>query len=123
MNQYLQKLRFFVALKFKSADTEDILSDYKTFFEEGLKEGKTEKQIIKELGTPRELALKLGKENKLPVISLTSVLNILSFPILFILAVLNRNVICQKTVFFFFTYSCIIVWLMVFTGWKYKSYT
>ena len=121
MNQYLQKLRFFVALKFEPADTEDILSDYKAFFEKGLKEGKTEKQIINELGTPKELALNLSKENKLPIISLTSVLNILSLPVLLMLVALNWNVICQKTVFSFLLIAVSLFGLWFLLGGNIKS--
>lgn len=65
---YLSKLRWQLSFKLNRSDLEDVLTEYTVFFEEKLEAGKSEQEIFRELGSPRELATDLLKENHLSMI-------------------------------------------------------
>ncbi|GAA0737432.1 DUF1700 domain-containing protein [Clostridium oceanicum] len=52
-------------LKLNSEEKEEIMYDYKEHFDIGIKNGKNEKEIIKELGDPRKIAKQYSASEKL----------------------------------------------------------
>jgi uncharacterized membrane protein len=57
-NEFIQKLKYELK-EMKTEDVNDILQDYEEHFAEGSKNGQSEKEIIEELGTPKEIAKEL----------------------------------------------------------------
>lgn len=55
MNEFLEALSRALG-KLSPQEREDILSDYREHFEAGLGQGKTERQIARELGEPKDIA-------------------------------------------------------------------
>ena len=68
---FLKKLRRSLRWTFTHDEVTDILSDYDSFFVSGAGEGKNERQICAELGSPPDIALDLaetlGKKKKRPI--------------------------------------------------------
>lgn len=62
--QYLDKLRNNLRFRLSDAEIDDILSDMMECFEAGISEGKTEEEICIDLGTPKDAAASLIKEQK-----------------------------------------------------------
>ncbi len=61
--EFMQKLKQLLPEK----DKRDILLDYEEHFLSGLTDGKTEEEIVKELGSPEEVAKEFGYTGKAPV--------------------------------------------------------
>ncbi|MCU5746299.1 DUF1700 domain-containing protein [Staphylococcus sp. SQ8-PEA] len=58
-NEYLAQLRKYLK-HVSTEDKEDVISEYETHFISGQKDGKTEEDISKELGSPRQVARELN---------------------------------------------------------------
>lgn len=61
---YLRKLSGALRFRCEKQEIEEILEDYKGFFETGLSKGKTEDEIARELGLPRNAARSLIREQR-----------------------------------------------------------
>lgn len=68
IDKYIDRFKFFLSLSFSPEDVSDIASEYRTYFEEELKNGGDEKKIMQRYGRSSALANKLRKENELSVI-------------------------------------------------------
>lgn len=62
-NQYMEALERELR-GFSELDRREILKDYNNFFEEGMSDGRTEEEVSKDLGDPRELARNLREERR-----------------------------------------------------------
>lgn len=62
-NQYMEVLERELR-GFSELDRREILKDYNNFFEEGMSDGRTEEEVSKDLGDPRELARNLREERR-----------------------------------------------------------
>lgn len=60
-NQYMEVLERELR-GFSELDRREVLKDYSNFFEEGMSDGRTEEEVSKDLGDPRELARNLREE-------------------------------------------------------------
>lgn len=66
-NQYMEALERELR-GFSELDRREILKDYNNFFEEGMSDGRTEEEVSKDLGDPRELARNLREERRAYII-------------------------------------------------------
>lgn len=60
--KFLRRLRFSLFFRMPSAEAREVAADYEGFFNEKLGEGKSEAEVCRELGSPRELAMAILKE-------------------------------------------------------------
>lgn len=60
--EFMKRLKKALRWTFDSNEIEDILSDYKGFFEDGIKNGRSEQTVCKELGNPNGIAFDLATE-------------------------------------------------------------
>lgn len=61
---FMNQLKKRLIGKFAMEDVKDILSDYEEFFDVASEKGKSEEELIKELGDPRIIAKNIGQEWK-----------------------------------------------------------
>jgi hypothetical protein len=67
MQQYLAELHRILSFRYNRADMEDILAEYQSFFDAGIKDGKTDEELCRDFGLPREAVLRLREEYKPPL--------------------------------------------------------
>jgi len=76
--EFMKKLKQLLPEK----DKRDILLDYEEHFLSGLTDGKTEEEIVSELGTPEEVAREFGYTGKAPITySVWAAVGIIAFDI------------------------------------------
>ena len=63
-NDYLDVLRDYLLKFYSEEETLDILRDYEEYFLNGKLDGKTEEEIILELGSPKKIVQEIREEEK-----------------------------------------------------------
>ena len=115
---FLRKLQDSLHWTFSQEEIADILSDYESFFATGGEEGKTEKEIIANLGSPsaiaQDLAESLGKKKLRPLsariikrIALSTTLFLIS--LVYYFAVYASNNIVRDSILMFAGFS-VVLW-------------
>ena len=95
MDEYLRKLRRNLAFRKNRRETEEILAEYKSFFETGLKEGKSEEELCENFGTPKELALELAEKGGTSFFAKQIIIRLI---FLFLLVWVNLALLCAPSV-------------------------
>ncbi len=57
---FLMRLKFFMSCRFRLREIRDTLDDFNGFFEEGIREGKTEGELCLSFGSPREIVRQMS---------------------------------------------------------------
>ncbi len=60
--EFLRSLRFCLFFRMSPAEAREVAADYETFFDDKLGEGKSEAEVCREFGSPREVAKAILKE-------------------------------------------------------------
>ena len=63
-SEYIAALTAALRGKLASAEIEEIVRDYREFFDDGVAQGKSEEQVARELGDPREVAEQILSEER-----------------------------------------------------------
>ena len=63
-SEYIAALTAALRGKLASAEIEEIVRDYREFFDDGVAQGKSEEQVAQELGDPREVAEQILSEER-----------------------------------------------------------
>ena len=95
MDEYLRKLRRNLAFRKNRCETEEILAEYKSFFETGLKEGKSEEELCESFGAPKELALELAEKEGTSFFAKQIIIRSI---FLFLLVWVNLALLCAPSV-------------------------
>lgn len=119
MDQYLRKLRKSLGFNFNHNDTEEIIAEYKSFFEDGLKEGKTEEELCLDFGEPKEVVSFLRKENKRPLIPRKVVAGIVFGGLLLLLMAFTKHLIVERNVYYLVLTSLLwfLLWFLLGGSW------
>lgn len=67
-SEYIAQLTAALRGKLAVNEIEDIVRDYQEFFDEGVRQGKSEQQVAAELGNPRDVAEQILSDERLPPI-------------------------------------------------------
>ena len=63
-SEYIAQLTAALRGKLAFDEIEDIVRDYQEFFDEGVRQGKSEEQVASELGNPRDAAQQILSEER-----------------------------------------------------------
>lgn len=63
-SEYIAQLTAALRGKLAFDEIEDIVRDYQEFFDEGVRQGKSEEQVAAELGNPRDVAQQILSEER-----------------------------------------------------------
>lgn len=61
---FLMRLKFYMICRFRIQEIRDTLDDFNAFFEEGIREGKTEGELCLSFGSPREIVRQMSTEKR-----------------------------------------------------------
>ena len=78
-SEYIAQLTAALRGKLAFDEIEDIVRDYQEFFDEGVRQGKSEEQVAAELGNPRDVAQQILSEERAP-----RAFQIVPFPLAFL---------------------------------------